>query len=292
MSVQSEWQPLSLVLLKHPRDAFISEAAIASQWQRLGFVAAPDLAKACAEFDALVDLLQSAGAEVQLLPRDDATSLDSLYARDAAIMCDRGAIICRMGKAARSTEADAQERALLQMSVPILGRIEPPGTLEGGDVFWVDERTLAVGRGYRTNDEGIRQLRLLLGDSVDELIVVPLPHWRGPGDVMHLMSLVSPVDRDLAVVYSPLLPVPFRERLLDRGIRLVEVPDQEFETMGTNVLAVKPRVCLALDGNMITRQRLQAAGATVIGYDGGEISVKGSGGPTCLTRPLSRRKVD
>ena len=292
MSVQSEWQPLSLVLLKHPRDAFISEAAIASQWQRLGFVAAPDLAKACAEFDALVDLLQSAGAEVQLLPRDDATSLDSLYARDAAIMCDRGAIICRMGKAARSTEADAQERALLQMSVPILGRIEPPGTLEGGDVFWVDERTLAVGRGYRTNDEGIRQLRLLLGDSVDELIVVPLPHWRGPGDVMHLMSLVSPVDRDLAVVYSPLLPVPFRERLLDRGITLVEVPDQEFETMGTNVLAVKPRVCIALAGNLITRQRLQATGAIVIGYDGGEISVKGAGGPTCLTRPLSRRKVD
>jgi len=292
MSVQSEWQPLSLVLLKHPRDAFISEAAIASQWQRLGFVAAPDLAKACAEFDALVDLLQSAGAEVQLLPRDDATSLDSLYARDAAIMCDRGAIICRMGKAARSTEADAQERALLQMSVPILGRIEPPGTLEGGDVFWVDERTLAVGRGYRTNDEGIRQLRLLLGDSVDELIVVPLPHWRGPGDVMHLMSLVSPVDRDLAVVYSPLLPVPFRELLLDRGIRLVEVPDQEFETMGTNVLAVKPRVCIALAGNLITRQRLQAAGAIVAGYEGGEISVKGAGGPTCLTRPLSRRKVD
>jgi len=209
-----------------------------------------------------------------------------------AIGADRGAIICRMGKAARSTEADAQERALLQMSVPILGRIEPPGTLEGGDVFWVDERTLAVGRGYRTNDEGIRQLRLLLGDSVDELIVVPLPHWRGPGDVMHLMSLVSPVDRDLAVVYSPLLPVPFRERLLDRGITLVEVPDREFKTMGTNVLAVKPRVCIALDGNIITRQRLQAAGATVIGYDGGEISVKGSGGPTCLTRPLSRRKVD
>jgi len=292
MSVQSEFQPMSLVLLKHPRDAFISEAVIASQWQRLGFIAPPDLPKACEEFDALVDLLQSAGAEIRLLPRDEATSLDSLYARDASIMCDRGAIVCRMGKAARSTETAAQEQALLQMSVPVLGRIEPPGTLEGGDVFWVDERTLAVGRGYRTNDDGIRQLRVLLGDSIDELIVVPLPHWRGPGDVMHLMSLVSPVDRDLAVVYSPLLPVPFRELLLDRGIRLVEVPDQEFETMGTNVLAVKPRVCIALAGNLITRQRLQAAGAIVAGYEGGEISVKGAGGPTCLTRPLSRRKVD
>jgi len=292
MSVQSEFQPMSLVLLKHPRDAFISEAVIASQWQRLGFIAPPDLPKACEEFDALVDLLQSAGAEIRLLPRDEATSLDSLYARDASIMCDRGAIVCRMGKAARSTETAAQEQALLQMSVPVLGRIEPPGTLEGGDVFWVDERTLAVGRGYRTNDDGIRQLRVLLGDSIDELIVVPLPHWRGRGDVMHLMSLVSPVDVDLAVVYSPLLPVPFRELLLNRGITLVEVPDQEFETMGTNVLAVKPRVCVALAGNVITRQRLQATGAIVIGYDGGEISVKGAGGPTCLTRPLSRRKVD
>jgi N-dimethylarginine dimethylaminohydrolase len=229
---------------------------------------------------------------VHLLPRASDTSLDSIYVRDASIVCDRGVIICRMGKAARATEAAAQEAAFARMGLPLVGRIEPPGTLEGGDVFWLDERTLAVGRGYRTNDEGIRQLRVLLDDTIDELVVVPLPHWRGPADVMHLMSLVSPLDRDLALVYSPLLPVPFRERLLANGFSLVDVPDEEFETMGTNVLAVEPRVCIALSGNPMTRRRLEAAGAMVTEYDGEEISRKGAGGPTCLTRPMSRRKVD
>jgi N-dimethylarginine dimethylaminohydrolase len=290
MSVQSEFQPLSRVLLKHPREAFISDAVVASQWQALGFTAPPDLAKASAEFDALVALLQSAGAEVAWLPRADDTSLDSIYVRDASIVCDRGVIICRMGKPARSTETSAQHAALAHLSLPVLGCIESPGTVEGGDVFWLDERTLAVGRGYRTNDDGIRQLRQLLGDSI-ELMVVPLPHWRGPSDVMHLMSLVSPVDRDLAVVYSPLLPVFFREVLIARGFTLVEVPDEEFDTMGTNVLAIAPRVCIALEGNPVTRRRLEAAGATVIGYRGDEISRKGAGGPTCLTRPLSRSRT-
>ena len=290
-SIQSEFAPLERVVLKHPREAFIDQATIAAQWRSLGFSGAPDLERAASEFDALVDLLRAGGAEVHLLPRDDRTTLDSIYVRDAAIVCDRGAIICRMGKAARLQEAPAQERALAALSptaVPIIGRIEPPGTVEGGDVAWLDRRTLAIGRGYRTNDEGIRQLRRLLGDSIDELIVVPLPHWRGAGDVMHLMSLISPVDHDLAVVYSPLLPVPFREQLLARGMQLVEVPDEEFETMGTNVLAVKPRVCVMLAGNPRTMRRLQDSGAIVIQYEGMEISVKGAGGPTCLTRPIAR----
>ena len=174
------------------------------------------------------------------------------------------------------------------MGYPIAGRIAPPGLLEGGDVIWLDRRTVAVGRGYRTNDEGIAQLRLLLGDSIDELIVVPLPHWRGPGDVFHLMSMISPVDRDLAVVYSPLMPVTFRETLCARGITLVEVPDDEFETMGANVLAIGPRRCIMVAGNPMTRARLEQAGAQVAEYEGLDISLKGGGGPTCLTRPLQR----
>lgn len=145
-----------------------------------------------------------------------------------------------------------------------------------------------MGRGYRTNQEGIRQLTELLGDGVEEVIEVPLPHWRGPSDVFHLMSILSPVDRDLALVYSPLLPVPFREYLLARDISLVEVPEEEFESMGCNVLAVAPRVCIMLDGNPLTRERLEAAGAQVHTYRGEEISVPGGGGPTCLTRPILR----
>jgi N-dimethylarginine dimethylaminohydrolase len=177
------------------------------------------------------------------------------------------------------------------MPMAIAGRIEPPGRLEGGDVLWLDARTLVVGRGYRTNGEGIRQLRAILGSRVD-VIEVPLPHWQGQHDVMHLMSLISPVDHGMAVVYSRLLPVPFREWLLDRGIHLVEVPDEEFDSMGTNVLALAPRRCLMLAGNPRTRAALERAGADVLEYEGTEISVKGAGGPTCLTRPLERMARD
>jgi N-dimethylarginine dimethylaminohydrolase len=290
-SAQSEVGRLSQVVLKHPRDAFVDDRTIAAQWRALRFTEPPDLTRAVDEFDRLLDVLRAVGAEVHLLPPDARTTLDSIYVRDAAVVCDRGVVLCRMGKPERSGEPGAQEEALGRMDgpdLPVLGQIEPPGRLEGGDVLWLDERTFVAGRGYRTNDEGIRQMRALLGDAIDELIVVPLPHWRGKNDVMHLMSLISPVDRDLAVVYSPLLPVPFRERLLERGTTLVEVPDEEFDTMGTNVLALAPRRCLMLAGNPRTRTALERAGAEVTEYEGREISVKGAGGPTCLTRPLRR----
>jgi N-dimethylarginine dimethylaminohydrolase len=172
--------------------------------------------------------------------------------------------------------------------VAILGAITGEGKLEGGDVLWVDERTLAVGRGYRTNDEGIRQLRQLTADFIDELVVVPLPHWNGPDDVLHLLSLISPIDHHLAIGYSKLLPVPFREWLLAREVKLLEVPDAEYESMACNILAVAPRQCLMLSGNPRTKAMLEAEGVEVWEYDGEEISRKGAGGPTCLTRPLQR----
>jgi N-dimethylarginine dimethylaminohydrolase len=192
-----------------------------------------------------------------------------------------------MGKPARRDEPAALARHLAALGVPLLGAIEAPGVLEGGDVLWFDERTVAVGRGYRTNDEGIAQLRTLLGPDV-EAVVVPLPHYRGPSDVFHLMSILSPLDRDLAVAYSPLMPVPFREWLCTRGVTLVEVPDEEFDSMGANVLALAPRLALMLAGNPVTRARLERAGVRVLTYEGSEISVKGGGGPTCLTRALVR----
>lgn len=290
-SAQSEVGRLADVVLKHPRDAFVSAGTIAAQWRDLNYSAPPDFGKAIAEFEQFADILRSVGARVHLLPVHDGTTLDSVYVRDAAVVSDRGIVLCRMGKPQRSAEPQAQEAAFRQLTgldLPTLGRIEAPGTLEGGDVLWLDRRTLVVGHGYRTNAEGIRQLHALLGDVVDELVVVPLPHWRGPADVMHLMSLISPVDEDLAIVYSPLLPVPFRERLLERGVRLVEVQDEEFETMGTNVLVLAPRHCLLVNGNLKSRAALETAGVQVTVYDGSEISVKGAGGPTCLTRPLRR----
>jgi N-dimethylarginine dimethylaminohydrolase len=148
-----------------------------------------------------------------------------------------------------------------------------------------------VGRGYRTNEAGIGQLRDLVRDCVDEVVVVPLPHWRGPEDVFHLMSIVSPIDRDLFLVYAPLLPVPFREALIARGIELVEAPEPEFDTLACNVLAVAPRDVLMVAGNPATRARLERAGVTVREFAGREICLKGGGGPTCLTRPLARDRA-
>ncbi|MFQ5511798.1 MAG: dimethylarginine dimethylaminohydrolase family protein [Candidatus Krumholzibacteriia bacterium] len=286
---QSEVGTMERVILKHARDAFVSDDGIGRQWCELGYTGPPDFARAVDEYDRFAELIESFGVDILYLPAGDGVGLDSIYVRDAAVVCDEGLILCGMGKAARRGEPRAAEAAYRAAGVDIRGAIAGEGRLEGGDVAWIDRRTLAVGRGYRSNDEGIRQLRDLLGGCVDELIVVPLPHWRGPGGVFHLMSVLSPIDDDLALVYSPLLPVPFREALLHRGMELIEVPDAEFDTMGCNVLAVAPRRCIALSGNPLTRERLEAAGVEVHAYDGNEISVRGAGGPTCLTRPLARR---
>jgi N-dimethylarginine dimethylaminohydrolase len=214
--------------------------------------------------------------------------LDSIYAHDPLVVSNKGAILCNMGKVARQHEPAAMARYLEQVGVPILGAITGSGRLEGGDVCWLDDRTVAVGEGYRTNAEGIRQLRALLGDAVDEVIPVPLPHWTGPDDCLHLLSFISPVDHDLAVVYSRMMPVPFRQMLLARDIQLVEVPDEEYDSMACNVLAVAPRQCIMLSDNPVTQQRLEAAGATVLTFEGKDLCLKGGGGPTCLTRPIIR----
>jgi N-dimethylarginine dimethylaminohydrolase len=285
---QSDVGKISKLIVKHARDALVDEAAVDRQWQKLNYYGRPDFARATAEYDRFVELLQRFDIDIDFLPQDDNVGMDSLYPRDTAIATDKGMILCNMGKEERRTEPSAMAAALRSLNIPILGSITGTGRIEGGDVTWLDRDTLAVGRGYRTNDEGIRQLRRLLDGSVENIIVVPLPHWRGPGDVFHLMSMISPVAEDAAVVYSPLLPVPFREFLVERGIRLVEVPDEEFESMGCNVLAVAPGVCLLRRGNPKTRERLEAAGLEVHEFDGDEICGRGAGGPTCLTRPILR----
>lgn len=284
---QNEYARLRRVLVKHPRDAFVDERCIDAQWRGLGYTRRPDLAKACAEFEAFAEVLREAGACVERLPRDPRTGLDSLYVRDAAVVCSHGVVLARMGKHARGGEPAALGDALAPLGVPVHGAIGA-GRLEGGDMVWLGERTLAVGHGYRTDAEGISQLGELLADCAGRLIVVPLPHWRGPGDVFHLMSIISPLDADLALVHAPLMPVPFLEALRELGIGLVEIAAEEFATQAANVLALAPRRCLMLEGNPLTRTRLERAGVEVLTYRGEHISLAGGGGPTCLTRPLER----
>ncbi|TAK16837.1 MAG: hypothetical protein EPO35_04490 [Acidobacteria bacterium] len=284
----NEFAPIDRLVLKHAREAFVSQSRCDAEWRALQFTAAPDFTRAVQQYDAFLAAVTRANPRVDLLPNDERVGLDSIYVRDASIATPRGMVLCRMGKPAREGEPVVQGGQFRPLGIPVVGVIQPPGAIEGGDVVWFDDRTVAVGRGYRTNDEGIRQFSALLGHSVD-VVTVPLPHYRGPSDVFHLMSIVSPVDRDLAVVYSPLMPVPFREWLIGRGVTLVEVSAKEFDSMGANVLAVAPRQCVMVRGNPGTKAALERAGAVVHEYEGSEISLKGGGGPTCLTRPISRR---
>lgn len=276
------------LILKHPREAWLGAANIRRQWKALGYTAEPDLERACAEYDAFVGVLRRFADEIRFLPADEATGLDSIYVRDAAVEAPRGLVLARMGKALRRGEPAAIRAFAEAAGLPVAGEIREPGTLEGGDVVWLDARTAAVGLGYRTDAEGLRQLAGILTPDGVEVLGVPLPHWDGPGDVLHLMSMLSPVEAKKLLVYSRLLVVAFRRRLLDMGFELIEVPDEEYASMATNVLALAPGKCLALAGNPRTAARLEKAGLEVLTYEGAEISRKGAGGPTCLTRPLRR----
>lgn len=289
LTCQSEYGTLQSVFIKKAADAFVDASTIRQQWQALNFLSEPDFQQAQNEYHHFEKFLRTTNPEIHHFESDGSVTMDSLYCRDASIATDKGIIICRMGKDGRMNEPSAALKIYEKAGIPILGKIESPGTVEGGDVAWLDQNTLAIGRTYRTNVEGIRQMRALLAPCGVSVVEVQLPHYKGPSDVFHLMSIFSPVDKNLAVVYSPLMPIVFREELIQRGYQLIEVPDAEFESMGCNVLAIAPRHCLMVKGNDITKERLQQAGCTVLEYDGIEISYKGGGGPTCLTRPLWRK---
>ena len=221
-----------------------------------------------------------------IVARGEPGNPDAIYAYDPLLVGEEGAVLLRPGKEGRLGEAGALEADLERAGVPVAARIEAPGTIDGGDTLWLDRETLLVGRGYRTNAAGVEQLARAFPDA--EVLSYDLPHWHGRAEVMHLMSLISPLDDDLALVYPRLAPVRLMELLRERGIETVDVPDEEFESMGPNVLALGPRRALALEGNDETRRRMEAAGVDVVTYKGDEISRKGDGGPTCLTRPLLR----
>jgi N-dimethylarginine dimethylaminohydrolase len=280
--------PLRAVVVKRPEEAFGSAEAIDREWKQLAWTRRPNPEVAEAEHRKLVSLLQAAGAQPSFLPADPRTGLDSLYAHDPAIVTDAGAVIFQTGKIARRGEGPAMADAFKSWGIPILGVIEGEATAEGGDMIWLDRRTLIAGRGFRTNERGIERLRELLRPLDVTVIPVPLPYWSGPEDVLHLMSFISLLDADLAVVYRRLLPVPLYELLAERGVALVDVPEEEYMSLGCNVLAVAPRELLMVAGNPLTRTRLQAAGCRVQEFEGTEICFPGAGGPTCLSRPIWR----
>lgn len=289
MTHHSEYLPLETVFLSSAKDAFQSQEHLSKQWKSLHYISEPNYENALQEYNKFENLVQQEGATIHYFSKEKHLSIDAIYCRDAAIATDFGMILCAMGKEGRRNEPAAQRSIFEKQNISILGEIVAPGTLEGGDVAWLDTTTMAVGHTYRTNLEGIKQLKQLLEPKGIQILVAEMPHYKGADDVFHLMSVLSPVAKDIAVVYSPLMPIAFRNELLLRGFRLVEVPEAEFESMGCNVLAIAPKKCIMVAGNPITKQRLEAAGCEVFTYKGNEISVKGGGGPTCLTRPLLRK---
>jgi dimethylargininase len=274
---QSMVAPLRDVLVKRPGEAF----AAAYDDPAVGFLHPVDIEAAQREHDALTTVLADLGASVHELGEEH--DPDLTYTFDPALVTDRGVVPLRAGKPNRRGEEVVIERWCNAHGIPTLGRIEAPGTVEGGDTFWLDEWTLCVGRTLRTNRDGVRQLSSILQPEV-EVEVFDVPFWKGPAELIHLMSVVSPIAADLAVVYLPLLPCGLLELLQARGVRLVEV----LLSLGCNVLAVRPGVAVMADGNPVTRSRLEEAGAEVHIFAAGEVGVNGSGGPTCLTRPILR----
>ena len=272
--------PLRRVLVRAP------DPPALARWREFGWLAEPDPAVAAEQHEALCELLRGAGAEVVYAGSDVGEDPDAVYVFDPVIVSDRGALLLRPGKEGRRGEPVAIAEDLRAFGVPVAFEMAEPATAEGGDTMWLDQRTLLVGRSYRTNDAGIRALREALPGV--EVLAFDLPRLRGPDACLHLLSLLSPLDDDLVVAYPPLMPIRLLELFHERGIAIVEVPEEEFDSLGPNVLALAPRVAVALEGNPEIRRRMESAGVDVSVFEGSEIAHKGEGGPTCLTRPLLR----
>jgi N-dimethylarginine dimethylaminohydrolase len=281
---QSMVAPLRAVLVRRPDAAFGT-----ADPERWGYYGQPDLQLAQQEHDAFCNTLLASGAEVVYHEQPLPNHADAIFVHDPLLMTDEGAILLHMGKSLRRGEEAAVGETIRRLGIPILGQLQGEATAEGGDLLWLDSHTLAAGMGFRTNAAGIEQLATLLAPLGVTVLPFHLPYYAGPLFCLHLMSVVSLVAEDLAVVYRPLLPVPFYQLLLARGFQLVDVPEEEYDTLGPNVLALAPRKCLLLHNNPITRQRLEAAGCEVLTYRGDELSIKAEGGATCLTRALLRQ---
>ncbi len=280
---QNMVDPLRRVLVKRPDAAFGDADPV--EWH---YVSPINLDIAQQEHDALVDALRTAGAEVISHDIPQPTRADSIFAFDPAIITDAGAVILSLGKELRRGEEAAMAQCFEQNGIPIHYTLHGKARAEGGDLLWVDDHTLAIGLGFRTNPEGLRQLKEALEPLGVTVMPVELPYFQGPEACLHLLSMISMIDHDLAIVYPSLMAVSFWQFLQEHNIQIVEVPEEEFPTMGPNVLALAPRQCLMLQGNPITKKRLEDAGCTVQTYKGDELSLKAEGGPTCLTRPILR----
>jgi len=283
--------PLQRVLVCSPRTAGWNQPERAAHWQDLGFLHAPDFATAQAQHETLYRELQAVGAEIVELPPDPSLTLDAVYVHDASFPTDHGMIILRPGKPNRISEATHQAGFFSRLQIPTLYKIPPnpaQGTAEAGDILWLDSKTVLIGQGYRTNKFGISLIHGLLHSEGIKVISAPLPHGPGPSACLHLMSLISLLDDTTALVDLPWLAVETVQLLKSRGFNFIEIDPSERDTLACNVLALGNNRLLAIAENEKTNASLRHAGFDVRTFPGSELCINGSGGPTCLTRPLLR----
>lgn len=284
--VSSMVAPLRRVAMRRPGRATLE--ADSARWHYAGPIEPDRLLR---QYDAFAACVAASGAEIEWIGAGDDGLADAIFTFDPSFMTPGGAILLRPGKELRQPEVASHEALYRRLGVPAIGAIEAPGTAEGGDLMWVDERTLAAGRGFRTNQAGIDQLETILAPLGIEVLVFDLPMWNGSAACLHLLSLISPLDRDLALIYPRLFPVALHELLRERGIRLLEAGDEEFRASGglnLNVLATARRRCIALDGFPETIRLMREAGCDVTCFDGDALCIACEGGPTCLTLPILR----
>lgn len=285
---QSMHKKIERVLIKHPEAAFISQQNLTDNWKEYNYTEEPVYEACLKEYKVFEDILKENVEHIDYLDQSDSVGLDSIYTHDSLKITHKGAIYFNTGKVLRQNEASQVEKKFKELGIDTLGRIESPGKMEGGDVVWINDKTVAIGLGYRTNKEGIDQFKALTKDFIENYIIVPMPHGEGENECLHLMSVISIIDKDLAVVYSKFMPVFFRQYLIESGFDLIEVNDLEYGTLGSNVLALAPRLCVVMEGNPDVTQKMRDKNCTVLTYPGNDLSIKGTGGPTCLSCPISR----
>ena len=277
---------LARVLMRRPGPSLI--AADAGEWH---YGPTFDGKRAVEQYRKFAGLVEKSGAEILWMEDEGDGLADSMFTHDPSLMTDRGAIILNMGKALRVPEGRLHEQAYKAAGIPVLGRIVAPGTVEGGDCVWVDAKTLAIGRGVRSNQAGIEQMQAILAPLGVTVLGFDLPLWQGEDACLHLMSVISPLADDLALVHAPLLPAAFYLLLKERGIRMIVAPPEEFAAssgLNLNVLPTAPKKVIMVDGFPLTKAAMEAEGCEVETFEADALCIACEGGPTCLTRPVLR----
>jgi dimethylargininase len=276
--VTSMIAPLRRVLVRRP--------ATSGDWEGAGW-RVPEPVVLVRQHEELCALLERLGAKVELAAALEG-QVDSVYMHDPLLVTARGGIPLRMRKPARAREPVHAREELERLGVPVLGELPEGAYADGGDRFWIDRNLMAIGLGYRTNRAGAAAVAALAAPEGVAVETYDLAHDRGPDHVLHLQSFISAVTEEVCVIYEPLAPVRLLEDLRERGIRWIAIDRDSYDAMGCNILAVRPGVVVMVDGVPTVRRELERRGVEVHTYDGSQLSLKGDGGPTCLTAPLLR----